>query len=221
MLEHLAFIPFIAITLTSSKEQITYPLIDSNLTHKINNKMEVPFVHQKEDLIGTKYESIGGSACGPAAITMALNYHGEQISLEEVIDKLPDRVYVKGKMFYDLMAGPKLFGYASVPIEKNIESIFNAIKEGHPVLLNVQNYDGITGHEVVVVEVKNYNSELKTAEALIVHDPFREGNREFKIIDGNRLEQPEGYILPIGTLRPFYIIKSTMSDNNVEYIHAK
>uniref|UniRef100_A0A7C4XNB0 Peptidase C39-like domain-containing protein n=1 Tax=candidate division WWE3 bacterium TaxID=2053526 RepID=A0A7C4XNB0_UNCKA len=178
-------------------------------------KLGIPYINQKEALIGTQYEQIGGSACGPATIAMALNYANEKIDLESVITKLPGTVYVKGKMFYDLMSGPKYFGYSAVPIESGVDKIYGVLKSGNPILMNIQNYDGITGHEIVVVGIKNYDRANKTAEALIAHDPFREAYREFKILNDSTLEQPEGYYLPIGILKPFYIVKSALASTDV------
>lgn len=187
---------------------------DMNETNKIflvKNKQEivldVPYVNQKENLKGTPDEWAGGSACGPAAITMALLFHNEDITLYDVVNALPPSVYVKGKMFYDLTSGPSYFGYKSTQININTEEIYKALEQGHPILMDVQNYDGITGHEIVVVGIKEYNSETKTAKSLIVHDPFRESYREFEYINEKTLEQPEGYVLPIGHIKPFYITK--------------
>jgi hypothetical protein len=236
MLNALAFISIISASLKPSNEvnflssfqitnsqQIQQTLITITDSQKENAqestgetfKLSVPYVNQKENLIGTKYEEIGGSACGPATIAMALQYNNEKTSLETVIDTLPDTVYAKGKMFYDLNSGPEYFGYTAIPLEINMEQIHKTLKNAHPILMNVQNYDGITGHEILVVGMKNYDSTTKTAEAIIVHDPFREAYREFKILNNNTLQQPEGYTLPIGILKPFYIIKTTLASTNV------
>lgn len=176
-------------------------------------KINAPYVNQKEDLKNTEYEKIGGSACGPATITMALKNKGEDVDLKKVIDELPNSVYIKGAMFYDLTSGPKYFGYRSIQINPTIGDIYETLLKGEPILMNVQNYDGITGHEVLVVGIKNYSEENKTADSLIVHDPFREAYREFPIISDKYLEQPEGYQLAIGTLKPFYIEKATLASN--------
>lgn len=175
--------------------------------------LDVPFVNQKEDLKNTPDEWAGGSACGPSALTMALKFNGEDTTLYEVANTLPTSVYIKGRMFYNLTKGPEYFGYESVEIDINGETlatdIYNTLKSGNPILLNVQNYDGITGHEVVVVGIKGYNAETKTAKSLIVHDPFRAPYREFEFINPTTLRQPEGWYLSIGILKPFYITNPT------------
>lgn len=174
-----------------------------------NNKQEivlnVPFIHQKENLKNTEIEWAGGSACGPASITMALRFNNERLTLEQVINKLPSNVYVKGRMFYDLASGPKEFNYDANEIEINVEQIYKTLKSGHPILLNIQNYDGITGHEVVVVGISEYDSKTKSAKSLLVHDPFRAPYREFEFVNDKVLKQPEGYYNPIGIIKPFYI----------------
>lgn len=175
--------------------------------------LNVPFIHQKDNLKGTDLEWAGGSACGPAAITMALKFNGEDYTLEEVVNKLPTNVYVRGRMFYDLMAGPEQFNYKANEIEINTEQMYKTLKSGNPILLNVQNYDGITGHEVVVVGIRGYNEETKTAKSLIVHDPFRAPYREFEFINSHTLRQPEGYYNPIGIINPFYITSQKLASN--------
>jgi hypothetical protein len=175
--------------------------------------LKVPFVHQKDDLKDTPDEWAGGSACGPSAITMALQFHGQDVSLYEVVNKLPPEVYVKGVMFYNLAKGPEFYGYQSESIDINTEQIYTTLLTGNPILLNIQNYDGITGHEVVVVGISEYDSETKTAKSLIVHDPFREAYREFEFVNETTLLQPEGWHLPIGNTKPFYITKSLYAQN--------
>ena len=223
MLDSFVFLPFISATLKSSSEQINFPNFNdqtmrenfnkTNESKLKNIKLNIPYVNQKDDLKDTEYEKIGGSACGPATITMALKSKGENIDLKKVIDELPDSVYVKGKMFYDLTAGPKYFGFKAIQIEPTIKSVYETLKTGEPILMNIQNYDGVTGHEVLVVGIKNYSEETKSADSLIVHDPFREAYREFPIISEHYLEQPEGYKLFIGTLKPFYIEKASLASN--------
>ncbi len=166
--------------------------------------LDVPFVNQINDLPESAKQLIKGSACGPASLTMAFNYYGQNLSLYEVIQKLPASVYVKGERFYQLQKGPDYFGFKSRSFKNSPQNIYNALEEGNPVILNLQNYDGITGHAVVVVGIKNYTDGR--ADSLIINDPFRERNMEFAYIDANHLKQPEGYVNSIGTLDPFYIL---------------
>jgi hypothetical protein len=171
--------------------------------------LNVPFVHQIEDLPNDYKTIIKTTACGPASIAMALDFLGEKESLKDVIDKLPDTVYIKGKKFYNLYDGPKYFGKKSVVIGYTAKEIYEELSKEHPIILNVQNYDGITGHALVIVGIKNYKDEK--AESLIVHDPFRAPYREFKFLTENTLQQPEGYQNTIGSLSPFYVIDSYLT----------
>lgn len=215
MLETLAFIPFLAGIFTG--DALAAAPIEEPAPYTISNSqdivLDVPYVNQKDNLVGTPDEWAGGSACGPAAITMALQFENENYSLYEVVNALPTNVYIKGRMFYNLSAGPKQFGYTSNEIEINTKEIHAVLKMGKPVLMNVQNYDGITGHEIVVVGMIGFNGE--TAKSLIVHDPFTHGYREFEYVNELTLKQPEGYILPIGIIKPFYITKATLADASI------
>lgn len=214
MLETLAFIPFLVAIFTKNA-YASEPV--KTAAYKIDQGqdivLDVPFLNQKDALVGTPDEWAGGSACGPTAITMALNYEGENYSLYEVVNALPTSVYVKGKMFYKLSDGPKQFGYVSTEIEISTKEIHRVLSEGKPVLLNVQNYDGITGHELVVVGMVGFNGE--TAKSLIVHDPFTTAYRTFDYINEKTLRQPEGYVLPIGIIKPFYITKATLASASI------
>lgn len=165
--------------------------------------LNVPYVNQIEDLPEAKKKEIGTTACGPASINMLLKYYGKNINLYDVIEKLPSDVYEKGKRFYNLPKAPDYFNFKSASFENSYKNIFAHLTRGEPIILNVQNYDGITGHAVVVVGMKNYNG-IK-ADALIVHDPYRSSYREFNYINEQTLEQPEGYTLSIGILKPFII----------------
>jgi hypothetical protein len=169
-----------------------------------NVALNVPFIHQIENLPEDKKTLIGTTACGPASLTMAFNYLGLNISLWDVIDKLPDTVYVKGRQFYNLPSGAELFDLKTVSFKNSPKNIYEALKNGHPVILNIQNYDGITGHAVVVTGIKGFDGEK--AEGLIVNDPYGGSDREFKYLSDSSLEQPEGYINYIGILDPFYVV---------------
>lgn len=165
--------------------------------------LEVPFVNQIDDLPQDKKKEIRNTACGPAAITMALNYMDYNIKLWDVIDKLPTTVYIKGKMFYDLPAASKEFDKVSIAITSDYKTIYETLKLKKPIIMNIQNYDNITGHAVVVVGMKNFNGT--TAESLIVHDPYRGPYREFSYYNETTLIQPEGNLNYIGILKPFYL----------------
>lgn len=170
--------------------------------------LNVPFVHQVNDLTEEDKPVMLSSACGPASITMALNYLGDKHTLSEVIDLLPTEVYVKGKMFYNLTLAPKFFNREAVAFPNSYTNIFTSLKQGNPVILNIQNYNGFVGHAVVVVGIKNYDGHK--ADSLVVHDPFVGPYREFNYIDEKTLKQPEGYYNYIGILQPFYVQTKTV-----------
>jgi len=177
--------------------------------------LDVPFIHQIDNLPDELKPIIKTTACGPSALAMVLNYYGNSYSLEEIISRLPESVYIKGDRYYDLMDGPKLFGYTSIKTGNSPKDIFETLSDGHPIILNIQNYDGITGHALVVTGVKEFDGEH--AKSLIAHDPYRNSNREFEYINDNQLRQPEGYINYIGHNPPFYIIKHNLSLKNNGY----
>lgn len=166
--------------------------------------LDAPFIHQVDNLPKDQRALIRGTACGPSAITMVLKHLGSDIELMDVINKLPNSVYVKGDRFYNLTKAAEIFSKKAVSFENSPENIYNVLNSGHPVILNVQNYDGITGHAVVVVGIMGY--EDNSAVSLIVHDPFVGAYRKFDYINNHTLRQPEGYVLPIGIMQPFYMV---------------
>lgn len=168
-----------------------------------NVLLNVPFVHQYDDLPDDRKAEIMKSACGPAALTMSFKYFGIETDLIQVIDKLPTSVYVRGAMFYDLPAGSKIYNFNSFTIDPNAKAFYETLKNGYPIILNVQNYNGIIGHALVITGIRDFDGE--NARALIIHDPYVGPNREFTFETSRTLRQPEGYINYIGTLKPFYI----------------
>ncbi len=165
--------------------------------------LNVPYVNQMEDLPEDQKVVYTTTACGPAALTMGLNYLGYDLELIDVIEKLPANVYVRGRYFMKLNDGPLTFGEQAVSFKNDPAEIFKVLNDGYPVVLNVQNYDGFTGHALVAVGMKGFDGE--NAQSLIVHDPFVCAYREFEYVNDNILRQPEGYLLAIGTLDPFYV----------------
>ncbi|OGC68724.1 hypothetical protein A2415_02105 [candidate division WWE3 bacterium RIFOXYC1_FULL_39_7] len=174
--------------------------------------LDVPYVNQVDNLPEDKKTEIRASACGPTAVTMALNYLGDERDLYSVIEKLPTSVYVRGQMFYNLYDAAKYFDKETVKIKRDAKTIFETLKDGHPIIMNIQNYNGFIGHAIVVVGIKNFDG-IK-ADALIAHDPFTKGYREFKYINERTLQQPEGHYNYIGILDPFYIVDPDDSNND-------
>jgi hypothetical protein len=168
-----------------------------------NIVLNVPFVHQIDDLSEEEKPLVRSTACGPSALTMLLSFHGNTIPLDEVIAKLPTSVYVKGQRFYNLYKGPEYFSFTSVKVGREPKDIFATLQKGEPIILNVQNYDGITGHALVIVGMLNFDGEK--ASTLVIHDPFVGPYRSFLYETNGILKQPEGYKNYIGNLEPFYI----------------
>ncbi|MCL5411219.1 MAG: C39 family peptidase [Patescibacteria group bacterium] len=166
-------------------------------------QLDVPYVNQYNDLPESAKQIIMKSACGPASLAMSFKYLGIETNLMTVINKLPTSVYVKGVQFYDLPSGTKVYDKRAVLVEPTPTGIYEALKNRHPVILNVQNYNGILGHALLVTGIRGYDG--KDAKSLIIHDPYVGPNREFTFITGRTLRQPEGFTNYIGTLRPFYV----------------
>ncbi|MFZ5425099.1 MAG: C39 family peptidase [Patescibacteria group bacterium] len=205
MLESLLLLPFVISAFSSHNLEAAYALETQHFIANTDKNiiLDVPYFHQINSLTEQGKKENGGSACGPTALAMVLSYEGLNFTLDEVINKLPNNVYVKGVMFYDLAAGPEIFGKKAIEIEQNPTSYYNILKEGKPIVLNVQNYDGVVGHALVIVGMAGYNG--KTADALIVHDPLKSSYQSFEYINNNTLKQPAGYSLPIGIIKPFYV----------------
>jgi hypothetical protein len=196
----IALIPLILASLNPAPAEEVFGIEVKN-EHTV--QLNVPYTHQIHNIDPENFSSIGVTACGPTTLTMALNYVGVDIDLENVIARLPNSVYVKRVGFYRLSEGPKYFDKKSVQVEQTPTGIYEALAGGNPVILNIQNYDGAIGHAVVVTGIKGFNGQ--TADSLIVHDPFVGPYREFEYINNDLLRQPEGHINYIGTLQPFYV----------------
>jgi len=203
MYNALGLLLFAATTLTSANSLPAEQPNNFQENTTENVVLNVPYVNQKTDLPENKKDEILGSACGPAALTMVFKYLGEDTTLYDVISRLPTDVYIKGKMFYNLPGGAKYFGYKATSFKNTPKNIYDQLKKQNPVIMNVQNYNGITGHAIVVVGIKGYDGQKATS--LIVHDPWTEAYKEYQYINANTLKQTEGYVLPIGSLDPFII----------------
>jgi hypothetical protein len=166
-------------------------------------QLEVPFVHQYDDLPDSAKPIIVKSACGPAALTMSFQSIGVETDLMTVINKLPTSVYIKGVQFYDLPSGAKVYDKKSQVLEPTPAAIYQALRAGHPVIMNVQNYNGILGHALVVTGIRGFDGEK--AASLIIHDPYVGPNREFFYQSSKTLRQPEGFTNYIGHVKPFYL----------------
>jgi hypothetical protein len=181
----------------------------------------VPYVHEYYSLLNEDPEvvkKIWWSACGPASLTMALQYltvPGTE-TLWSVIKKLPSDVYIQGDQTYNLTKGAAVFGKKAVSLERSATGIYKALKAGHPVILNVTNYNGSVGHYMVVVGIIGYDG--KNARSLIIHDPgYDDPNGEMlefpftgptKIIQPARLRPRSGpFTVDFGNANqaPFYV----------------
>ena len=206
MFNALAFIPLITTILTSTPTALGTNLLNTDkFIQKTESEilLDVPYVNQVDGLEGTSDAWAGGSACGPASLNMVINDKGKTYDLQTIVNRLPTSVYVKGRMFYDLSAGPEYFGFKTTEIEINTKVIYETLAEGNPIVMNIQNYDGITGHAVVIVGMKGFDGT--TAKSLIAHDPFKAPYQVFEYINETTLRQESGWITPIGTIKPFYV----------------
>jgi len=166
-------------------------------------QLNVPYFSQLNDISDKVKEKVGSTACGPAVVAMALKYIKLDVTLDNVISKLPNSVYIKGKGFNDILGASKYFDKESVKVAQNPKAIYETLKQGFPVILNIQNFDGISGHAVLVTGIKGFDG--KKAYSLIVNDPYYGSLMEYKYISANSLLQPKGYINTIGPVQPFYI----------------
>lgn len=167
--------------------------------------LRVPYVHQYEDLPEDQKPIIMKSACGPTVLTMLFKFNGIEADLMAVINKLPASVYVKGDQFYNLPKGAELYNFNTQFVGSDATSIYETLKDGKPIIMNIQNYNGIIGHAVVVAGIMGYDGE--SAEYLIIHDPYSGPYRKFEYNSPRTLTQPEGYTNYIGTVRPFILVK--------------
>jgi hypothetical protein len=199
MLEKIVLIPLILSSFTTNAQGRDIFIVKNNSEVLLN----VPFTHQYNDLSDEDKALNGWSACGPSALTMSANFLGETYQLNEVINKLPNSVYVKGDKFYNLPLGAKYLSKEAVQIGDSPKDIYETLSLGYPIILNIQNYDGFVGHAVVVTGINEFDG--KNAKSLIVHDPFVGPYREFEYVDNDTLLQPEGYYNTIGFVKPFYL----------------
>lgn len=215
MLKALAFLPLITASFTTPTALAETVDSEDKFIKKTQEEilLDVPFVHQVKDLEDTEDFWAGGSACGPASLTMAMRDLGKTYDLQTVVNRLPSNVYIKGNMFYNLSAGAATFGLVSKDIEISSVEIYKTLAEGKPIIMNIQNYDGITGHAIVVVGIRGFDGEK--AEALVAHDPFKAPYQIFEYINENTLRQSSGWINPIGIIKPFiveeYSLASTLT----------
>lgn len=204
MLETIALLPLLIATTVNN------PIpegLETGFTVKNEENVQiiVPYNHQIEDLNEKNAYLAGGTACGPTTITMLLRHNGMETNVNEVIEILPTNVYIKGVGFYALEKGANLFNMRSVEVGYTPTDIYNALYEGNPVIMNIQNYDGLYGHAIVVTGIRGYNGD--TAESLVVHDPFDGPYKRFEYVNSRTLKQPSGYYNPIGHKKPFYITR--------------
>ncbi|MCL5411827.1 MAG: C39 family peptidase [Patescibacteria group bacterium] len=145
----------------------------------------VPYIHEYASLDDTDKPNVQWTACGPASLTMALNYAGVSDRLSVVARKLSDAgIYSWGNLTVgQLSSGPALWGKKMVVVENSPAGIYNALKDGHPVVINVGNYNNKEveyndpargGHFMVVVGIKGFDGEY--AKSLIINDDGYDGH---------------------------------------------
>ena len=97
------------------------PLQDLPLPHHVELS-RVPFFTQGDDL------------CGPASISMVLNYRGQNLTPQ----KLEPLIYIpgkKGSLQTEMLAVTRRFGYIPYVIEPNLVALAKEISDGNPVVI--------------------------------------------------------------------------------------
>lgn len=80
----------------------------------------VPFLHQPEGY------------CGPATLTMTMNWAGDPITVGEIAPKVMTET-MKGSLQTDMITASRRHGYLAVPIE-GLENLLMEVAAGHPVI---------------------------------------------------------------------------------------
>jgi hypothetical protein len=167
--------------------------------------LSVPYIHQYSELSMAEKARYGWTACGPTSLTMLMQFEGVNISLSDVLSRLPSSVYRVGVGFADLKSGLKVFGFEAEELDMSVKSISEAVLAGSPVAVNIQNYVGVNGHEIVVVGV--YQNSDGEVVSLIVNDPSTRENERFDVLSDRLLKSPQGFNTPLGGTKPFIIAK--------------
>lgn len=96
----------------------------------LKNKPAVENFHQVEQVPFVNQEA---GQCGPATLTMAMNWAGKMISVEEVSPQVftPG---MKGSLQSDLIGASRRNGLMAVPIE-GLSALLIEINSGHPVIV--------------------------------------------------------------------------------------
>jgi tetratricopeptide (TPR) repeat protein len=92
----------------------------------------------KEDQKPVRIEGVpfidqAAGQCGPATLTMALNFQGKKVQVEE----LSSQVYtpgMKGTLQTDMITATRRQGLIAIPIN-DLESLFKEVRAGHPVIV--------------------------------------------------------------------------------------
>jgi len=171
---------------------------------KVNILIKAPYFNQITDLSDKNLEYAGGTACGPTSLAIMLKYSGLDVDPNDVLKMVPLEVYIPKLGFVDIKAGASYFNREAVDIEFSHKNIYKTLDQGHPVFINIFNYDSGYKHGAVIVGLKNFDGEK--AESLVIHDVWTKGYQEFKFHTNDTLVEPgNGNINVINKALLFYI----------------
>lgn len=171
---------------------------------KVNILIKAPYFNQISDLSDRNKEYAGGTACGPTSLAIMLSHAGVKVDPNDTLKVLPLNVYIPRVGFVDIKAGASYFNKTSVDIEFSHKNIYETLDQGHPVFINLFNYDSGYKHGAVIVGMKGFNGEK--ADSLIIHDVWTEAYQEFKFNTVDTLIEPKnGNMNIINKNNLFYI----------------
>lgn len=105
-----------------SKTVQTDALLTSNPNIKNYTRIaNVPFINQQ------------AHECGPATLTMAMNWAGKMVTVDQIIDQVytPE---MKGTLQSDLVSASRRNGLMAIPIQ-GLSTLLAEINDGHPVVV--------------------------------------------------------------------------------------
>jgi len=94
---------------------------------------EPPSIPAQKEISDVPYVKQTDNYCGPATLTMALQYNGHNVTLDE-LGKEMYTPKMKGTLQQDMISASRRHGMMAVPIE-NLDSLLKEIDAGHPVIV--------------------------------------------------------------------------------------
>ncbi len=103
----------------------TTPQVDSLNLHSL--------VPQKTEIAGVPFVEQSAGHCGPATLTMALQWAGSRVSVSTVTSQ----VYtpgMKGSLQTDMISGARRQGMMALPVT-GVQNLLREVRAGHPVIV--------------------------------------------------------------------------------------